>query len=226
MASEPWTIESAPGPIVATAIHGGHDLRFSVAEHMALSGQERLREEDPFTGDWTTIGDSRVVVNRSRFEVDLNRPPEKAVYRKPEDCWGLEVWWGDLPDDVAQESLALHTRFYEELHELLEKKDREHDRFVLLDLHSYNYRRKGQPADPANHPDMNLGTESVDRARWGPLIDRLRTDLAGYEVGGRRLDVRENVNFKGAQLVRWVNANFPGQGAGWRSRSRSSSWTR
>ena len=35
---------------------------------------------------------------RSRFEVDLNRPREEAVYRVPEDCWGLDVWRGGRLD--------------------------------------------------------------------------------------------------------------------------------
>ena len=209
--NEPWRTYAGNGPIVATAIHSGHDLRPEVATYMGLSGQERLHEEDPYTGDWTTIGDSRVVVNRSRFEVDLNRPRETSVYRKPEDAWGLEVWWGDLPDEVAQESYRMHDRFYEELHELLTGASRDHEKIVVLDLHSYNYRRGPghEPEDPAANPDINLGTESIDRSRWGPLIDRFRADLAACDVAGRQLDVRENVKFQGAHLVRWVNGTFP-----------------
>ncbi len=39
------------GPIVATAIHNGHDVRPEVRELLAISEEDRLREEDPFTGD-------------------------------------------------------------------------------------------------------------------------------------------------------------------------------
>ena len=49
-AAEPWTIRPGPGRVVATAIHDGHDLRPEVAEAVALGDAERLREEDPFTG--------------------------------------------------------------------------------------------------------------------------------------------------------------------------------
>ena len=41
---------------------------------------------------WTTVGNTQIIGTHSRFEVDLNRPREKAVYIKPEDAWGLEVW--------------------------------------------------------------------------------------------------------------------------------------
>src|ERR687884_306413 len=53
-------------------------------------------------------------------------------------------------------------------------------RFVVLDLHSYNHRRSGPeapPADPAGNPEINVGTGSLDRERWGPLVDRFADDL-------------------------------------------------
>ncbi len=89
MTSEWLEVAEGQEPIVATAIHDGHELRPDVANLVALSDSDRLREEDPFTGIWTTIVGSRMVCSRSRFEVDLNRPRATAVYKKPEDAWGL-----------------------------------------------------------------------------------------------------------------------------------------
>ena len=88
----PWTFSDAPGPVIATAIHAGHDLRPEIASRIAVDDATRLREEDPFTDRLTAVGGSTVVVHRSRFEVDLNRPREDAVYRLPEDAWGLDLW--------------------------------------------------------------------------------------------------------------------------------------
>ena len=210
--SDPWIIERGNGPVVAVAIHAGHALRPEVARHMALSPSERLREEDPFTGLWTAVGDSRVVVQRSRFEVDMNRPRERAVYAAPIDCWNLQVSKGPVPEEVVANSLRLYERFYSELFSLLEKTRREWGGFVVLDLHSYNHRRAGAgrpPADPARNPDINVGTVAVDRSIYGPLIDRFIEDLRGFEVAGQPLDARENVNFRGGHLVRWVGAQFP-----------------
>jgi N-formylglutamate deformylase len=206
---DPWTVQRGPGPVVATAIHGGHDLRPEVAELLCLSESDRLREEDPYTGDWTSIGGSKVVVHRSRFEVDLNRPREKSVYLEPGDCWDLELWSQTPHDEVVEESKRLHDRFYDELYELLEETRRRWGRFVVLDLHSYNHRRDGTAADPALNPDVNMGTESVDRTVWGRLIDRFVQDLRSFEVKGRALEVGENVKFKGGNFVRWINATFP-----------------
>src|SRR5688500_10946958 len=79
-------IERGSGPRCATSIHAGHTIRDSLLPHLELSDQERLREEDPFTELWTTVCPNRVVARRSRFEVDLNRPPEAALYKKPVDA--------------------------------------------------------------------------------------------------------------------------------------------
>ena len=103
MTDQIWRLHVGSGPLIATAIHDGHDVRDDVASHLALSDSERLREEDPFTGQWTQVAPTRVVGMRSRFEVDLNRPREKAVYRTPEDAWGLTVWKDDPPNDMFRD---------------------------------------------------------------------------------------------------------------------------
>jgi N-formylglutamate amidohydrolase len=71
-------------PIIAAAIHNGHDTRRDVEEHLVIDEKEQLREEDPVTGEWTQIAKTQIVGLRSRFEVDLNRPRDKSVYIKPE----------------------------------------------------------------------------------------------------------------------------------------------
>lgn len=87
--------------------------------------------------------------------------------------------------------------------------------FVVLDIHSYNHRRGGAheaPEPVADNPEVNVGTGSVDKSRWGPVIERFMRDLAARHVRGHQLDVRENVRFAGGQLARWVNDRYPGQG--------------
>ena len=85
----------------------------------------------------------------------------------------------------------------------------------MLDLHSYNHRRDGPTAPPApidQNPEVNVGTGTVDRERWGPVVDRLMSELADREVAGHRLDVRENVRFMGGYLTQWVNERYDGVG--------------
>ena len=140
---EAWTIERGELPIIATAIHAGHGVRPEVADLFEISEGDRLREEDPFTDRWTEVAFNRVIVHRSRFEVDLNRPRDKAIFRTPEDAWGLTVWKNGVPEEVFQRSLAQYDRFYEAMRALLKEFEAAHGKFVVFDLHSYNHRRGG-----------------------------------------------------------------------------------
>lgn len=108
----PWTLTSGSSPLMAAAIHHGHLLRPELVPWMALSPEDRLREEDPWTGSWTRVADNAVVVHRSRFEVDLNRPRDKAVYSRPEDAWGLRVWRCQPPENALARSLALYDQLW------------------------------------------------------------------------------------------------------------------
>src|SRR5688572_9276356 len=128
-----WTVRTGRGPIIATAIHDGHDLRPEVAAAMALGDADRLREEDPFTGQAVRDVGTHIVVHRSRFEVDLNRAAAEAVYVGPEQSWGLQVWRPGAPDDgLVKRSLALHEDYYRMLGALLGDVAAQHRRFVLI----------------------------------------------------------------------------------------------
>lgn len=199
-------------PLVAAAIHDGHAVRSELAAHFAIDELARLREEDPFTGEWAEVASTRIIGRRSRFEVDLNRSPEQAVYRKPEDAWGLQVWQGDLPDELAKQSQAQYDDFYAQIHQLFSRLTQRFGRFIVYDLHTYNHRRDGPdaaPAEPAGNPEVNIGTGTLDRARWGPIAERFKADLGAGDILGWHLDVRENVKFQGGHFSRWAHATFP-----------------
>lgn len=207
-----WEWGGTLSPLIGAAVHDGHLSREEVLAHFRLDDAARLREEDPFTGDIARALPRHVIGLHSRFELDLNRPTEKAVYRVPEDAWGLEVWKGVLPDDVAANSMALYGAFYEEMKGELEKVRASFGNFVVYDLHSYNHRRNGQnapPADPDENPEVNIGTKTLNDPNFRPLIERFISDLRAFDFGGRQLDVRENVKFGGGQLSKWIHDEFP-----------------
>lgn len=211
-----WHIDQAKGPILAVAIHSGHDIRAELVPLLAISEAERFREEDPYADYWATACPTRLLVDRSRFEVDLNRPRDLAVYRTSEQAWGLNVWQEPLGDATIERSLSEHDAFYASLAHDLEEVERQHGTFVILDLHTYNHRRAGPdapPADPANNPDINIGTGTMlDRNRWSPIVDRFIGDLGSLPCHGRKLDVRENVNFRGGWFPSFVHQKFPDTG--------------
>ena len=56
---------------------------------------------------------------------------------------------------------------------------------VAFDVHSYNHRRDGAgtPAsDPVDNPEVNVGTGSLDRDRWGHVVDSFIDALAAAPV--------------------------------------------
>ena len=182
---------------------------------MVLPDADRLREEDPFTGQAIAGVPTHVIAHRSRFEADLNRAAADAVYRTPDQCWGLDVWGGTLDAAIAERSLDYHRRFYDAVGALLDDVASQHRRFVLLDVHSYNHRRDGPAGAPTpaeQAPEINIGTFSMPRETWAWLLEPVMDAMRAYDFGGRHLDVRENVAFQGkGELTRLVHQRYPGR---------------
>lgn len=183
---------------------------------MALDDAGRLREEDPFTGQAIANVPTQFIAARSRFEVDLNRSLADAVYRTPEQSWGLKVWREDPDDALVERSHDYHRRFYAMVGAVLDEVAVDYEQFVVLDIHSYNHRRDGPdgpPMDAAKAPEINIGTFSMPRDQWAWLLDPLIEAMREYDFGGRHLDVRENVAFQGkGELTRFVHERYPEQG--------------
>jgi hypothetical protein len=214
MASPVWRTEFGDSPLLASALHDGGEVRPEVAANLRLDRQQRCYEEDPHTAAWTAIAPTRIVVLRSRFELDLNRPRERAVYLLPDDAWGLDVWRDSPPPEIIDQSLAAYDDFYIHLRVLLERLLARHERLVVFDLHSFNHRRGGPnapPTDSRDMPEINLGTRSMDREFWSPVVDAWLAAMREYNYLGRQLDVRENVNFFGGHFPAWIHRNFPRQ---------------
>lgn len=201
--------------MVATAIHNGHMLRPEAERRMSISSQQRLYEEDPYTGDLTRIAGNRVIAHRSRFEVDLNRSRDMAIYLKPDDAWGLNIWKETPPEMMIEQSLLNYDQFYRECLGYFKKIEQKYGRFVVLDLHSYCHRRNGPTAPPDSqddNPDINIGTGTMRRSDWASVVDRFIGDLSMQTFQGRPLDARENIRFRGGWFSRWVHETFPQTG--------------
>jgi len=211
-----WTITAdSDDPVVATAIHAGHALGVEIMPFVALDEATRLREEDPFTDRWLTIAGNQIAVERSRFEVDLNRPRDEAVYLDADAAWGLDLWTGPLPADRVEAAIVTYDAFYRDLGALCDDVAARHPRFVVLDLHSYNHRRSGpdSPVDnPEANPEINIGTGSVDRSVWSDVVQEFSHAVGTYPFDGGHFDVRENVRFRGGHMSRWLNDRYAGRG--------------
>lgn len=200
--------------VAYTAVHAGHDLRDEVRELMVLDEAVRFREEDQYSDRIGSGLASGMVMHRSRFEVDLNRPRKSCIYSYPEDSWGLQVWRdGQVSEKVACGSRQVHDAWYAELGRRVARLAARGP-FVVFDLHTYNHRRDGPDADPApqeGNPDVNVGTGSLDRQPWIPVVNAFLEAMSTPVIPatGRVLDVRENVRFWGQNEARWVHRRFP-----------------
>lgn len=209
-----WQLLLGEGPVLTTAIHDGHSMRPALRRHLALAAHERMREEDPLTGLLAATGDSQLRLRTSRFEVDMNRPRERAFPRTPEDAWGLQVWRELPPEHEIEASLALHDRFYRMIEQVVELQVAAYGVVVVIDIHSYNHRRDGAdraPADPKLNPDIDVGLTELDRHRFRPLTDALMLGLREVPLGDGPPDVRANVRYPdGGYFPKWLHARFGG----------------
>jgi N-formylglutamate deformylase len=199
-------------PVFALAIHSGHQVRNELLPFYELNDEMRLREEDPSTDYWAMSAENRLIVHQSRFEVDLNRPRDKAFYLKPQDAWGLNIWKAEPSQKLISQSLAFYDYVYSQVDQYCKKMQSKFKHFVIFDLHSYNHRRSGpdrEPADPLTNPEINLGTGTMLTKKWSKLVNQFTDDLMKFNFEGRRLDVRENIKFYGGNLAKTIHENYP-----------------
>lgn len=198
-------------PVLVTAIHDGHFMRRDLREISALDVNERRREEDPYTAYMAEVSENRATSSVSRFETDLNRLRDGAIYKKPEDAWGLHLWKSELTDDMMEQSLAFYDNFYAELEEHLKKMISAYGKVVVLDIHTYNHRRNGpfgEQADQSSNPDINIG--DVNNApHFRGLLKTYINFLSRQEIMGKHPQLGENVKFDGGGMSRWIYNNFP-----------------
>ena len=201
--------EIGHGQVLATAVHHGHLVRPEVLEYLAVSEEDRLRDEDPFTGLWTSIGDHQLIIERSRFECDLNRLRNNSIYSGPEAAWGLNIYKKKLPDEIRKRSLKFYDDFYQSVESFINLQLEEFSHLLVIDLHSYNHRRNGpksKPADIKNNPEINLGTFYIKPFdMWSELIQVFETTLQSYD-----LVIKHNVPFKGGDFSQWINRKWAG----------------
>jgi N-formylglutamate deformylase len=205
-------INAFTSPLLVAAIHNGHEIRPGLNKYLFIDEYDRLREEDPYTEFFTGISGNSIVVNTSRFEVDLNRPREGAVYRTPGQAWGLKVWKDDVPFYIWEYSYGEYDYFYELLERIINPFIDYWGYIIVYDVHSYNYRRKGMNEAENNlheNPEVNIGTGSMNRQLWEGVVENFIEVMENYNFFGRRLDVAENVKFKGGYFSKWIHSRYP-----------------
>jgi uncharacterized protein (TIGR02421 family) len=188
-------------PALCLAIHSGSRLRAALEKHCAIDAQGRWYEEDPLTD--TFISSMPLVISGidSRYEYDLNRRPEHAVY---DIAWGRQVWHGELPEEEKQKSLQKHALFYNVLNVLISELERRFGACLVFDMHSYNHKRWMRQV-----PLFNLGTAKVDVDRYAHTLAHWEKELSKIKLPNVQNRTARNDVFQGMGYVaEYVQENF------------------
>ncbi len=187
---------------VCGAVHDGHQFRTELWDNCIHTEYERWYEEDPETKNMVASHPILIAGCDSRFEYDLNRDPENAVF---ETAWGKQLWKEPLPELQQEASLQKHRNFYEVVHALIGKIEAIHGCCVVYDMHSYNWRRWDREV-----PTWNLGTSNIDNDRFGTLVETWRAMLGSidfpYDI---KPSAKVNDTFQGnGYFLKYITNNF------------------
>ena len=161
-------------PYICAAIHDGHQFRKNLWENCLHSEHERWYEEDPSTKQLIQSQPIVLAGRDSRFEYDLNRSPDEAVF---ETAWGKQLWNKPLSDSEKQISLSKHHNFYRVTAVLISKIEEKFGACVVYDMHSYNWKRWDRDV-----PTFNLGAINIDSERFGTIVEAWRITLSQIEI--------------------------------------------
>ena len=187
---------------VCAAVHNGNQFRKELWNNCIHTQYERWYEEDPATK--TMIQSHPIVIAGidSRFEYDLNRPPEAAIY---DDAWKKKLWRSSLSKETKQKSLSKHYNFYKVVHALIQKIESLFEVAIVYDMHSYNWMRWDREV-----PTWNLGTSNVDENRFGDDIESWREILEKTPFNNGIVSTSKiNDTFQGnGYFLKYITQNF------------------
>ena len=189
-------------PYVCGAVHDGHQFRKELWENCLHTEYERWFEEDPCTKEFVKTHPIIIAGCDSRFEYDLNRAPDEAIY---EDAWGKKLWKNPLEEDQKNKSLEKHAAFYSVVHALIQKLEEKFGTAVVYDMHSYNWRRWDREV-----PVINLGTANIDNERFGETIESWRASLEELKLPHKiNTTAKINDTFQGnGYFLKYITQHF------------------
>ena len=189
-------------PYACAAIHDGHQVRKELWDNCLHSEYDRWYEEDPQTKNMIASHPIVIAGCDSRFEYDLNRAPEAAVF---ETAWGKQLWKTPLPNRHKKTSLAKHKAYYNVVYALIETLESKFGVAIVYDMHSYNWKRWAREV-----PTWNLGTSNLDNERFGTCIEVWRQSLSELELPNNiKSTALINDTFQGnGYFLKFITQNF------------------
>ena len=189
-------------PYACGAVHNGHQFRKELWHNCIHTEYERWFEEDPETKEMIKNHPIVIAGCDSRFEYDLNRAPETAIYT---DAWGKQLWYNPLPRNQKEKSLQKHADFYKVVYTLINKLEEKFGVCIVYDIHSYNRKRWNREV-----PTWNIGTGNVDNIRFENEIESWRSILEKTPLpNGIKSTSKINDTFQGnGYFLKFITKNF------------------
>ena len=189
-------------PYVCGAVHDGHQFRQTLWDNCLHSEYDRWYEEDPETKNMVMSHPIVIAGCDSRFEYDLNRNPENAVF---DTAWGKQLWKNPLPESEKVKSLEKHSNFYKVVNALISKLEEKFGTCIVYDMHSYNWQRWDREV-----PTWNLGTSNIDNDRFGDDVETWRQMLANIVLPHNiKQTAKINDTFQGnGYFLKYITKNF------------------
>ncbi|MCF7569466.1 N-formylglutamate amidohydrolase [Sabulilitoribacter arenilitoris] len=189
-------------PYACAAIHNGHQFRKELWENCMHTEYDRWYEEDPETKNMIQLHPIVIAGCDSRFEYDLNRSPEDAVFVT---AWGKQLWRQPLSEALTDKSLRKHNNFYKVVHTLISVLESKFGFCTVYDMHSYNWKRWDREV-----PTWNLGTSNVDNNRFGDVIEDWRQSLSEIQFPNSiESTALINDTFQGnGYFLKYITQNF------------------
>ncbi len=189
-------------PYACAAIHDGHQFRKELWANCMHTEYDRWYEEDPETKNMIKSHPIVIAGCDSRFEYDLNRTPEDAVFNT---AWGKQLWHKPLSEAMKTKSLLKHTHFYKVVHVLINKLESKFGFCTVYDMHSYNWKRWDREV-----PTWNLGTTNIDNTRFGGAVESWRQSLSEIKLpNGIKSTSKVNNTFQGnGYFLKFITNTF------------------
>jgi len=159
---------------ICAAIHDGHQFRKELWSNCLHTEYDRWFEEDPSTKQFIQSHPIVIAGCDSRFEYDLNRDSENAVF---ETAWGKKLWKKPLSKTEKDLSIQKHLNFYKVVEALVSQIERKFGVSIVYDMHSYNWKRWDREV-----PTFNLGTSNLDMDRFGSVVEDWMQDLSEIQL--------------------------------------------
>ena len=187
---------------VCGAVHDGHQFRRELWANCLHTEYNRWFEEDPATKQMIQNHPIVLAGCDSRFEYDLNREPDNAIYT---DAWGKQLWKEPLNSQMKTKSLEKHHNFYKIVNALIAKVEELFGICIVYDMHSYNWKRWDREV-----PTWNLGTSNIDNNRFGEAVEEWRMSLSTMKLpNGIKSTSKINDTFKGnGYFLKFITQNF------------------